>query len=458
LDWHEADGLLGSLDEADVVTLPEATASRRIAELAAALANGHGGAIVLGSARPGRPLLDGDATLERALDALLLCEPALVAPVPALVGADGRAEAVLMQIPAGLRHVYAVDGRYPTRAGARIAPLSSLALKQLLVARGQASYDAEPMPGAALDDLDDEALAAYVARIGNPRGLPTEELLRQRGCLEPTGAAPTVAGVLLFGRHPERWVRSSEIVAVRYAGQRMSDRFVREDIRGPLPEQIHRAVAFALGNMRRTVELTGVERVETTEYPEEAVREAIVNAVAHRDYGLTGDGIRLLMFSDRLEVHSPGRLPGHVTVDNIRQERCSRNEVIVQVLADLGFIERLGYGIDRMIDLLAGAGLPPPEFSETAGGFVVTLRSAAEPLLAAPDPAAGWRHAGYNPRQAALLTYLDTHEYVSNREYRELCPDVSAETLRRDLADLVRRGVLLRIGAKRGTVYARREP
>jgi ATP-dependent DNA helicase RecG len=458
MDWHEAHGLLSSMGADHVVTLPQAATPRRIAEWAAALANGEGGAVVLGATSPSCPLEDGAAVLERALDALLMCEPALVAPVPVFVGKEGAPEAVLVQIPAGLRHVYAVDGRYLVRAGARVAPLSSLALKQLLVARGQVSYDAEPLPGASYDDLDGEAIAAYLARIGNPRGLPVNELLRQRGCLYGAEARPTVAGVLLFGRQPDRWVRSSEILAVRYAGQRMSDRFVREDIRGPLPEQIRRAVAFALGNMRRAVELSGVERLETTEYPEEAVREAIVNAVAHRDYALAGDGIRLLLFSDRLEVHSPGRLPGHVTVANIRQERCSRNEVIVQVLADLGFIERLGYGIDRMIDLLADAGLPPPEFRETAGGFVVTLRSASGQLLEEPEPTAVWRHAGYNARQAALLTYLDTHEYVSNREYRELCPDVSAETLRRDLADLVRRGVLLRIGAKRGTVYARRQP
>jgi len=454
VDWIEAHALLSPLDERRVVALPEAASSRRIAEWAAALANGSGGAVLVGSSGPGRALADADAALERALDALLLCVPTLVAPVPVLVG-EAAPEAVLLQIPAGLCHVYAVEGRYLTADGGRLTAMDSLTLKQLLVARGQVSFDAEPAPGATIADLDADAVAAYHARIGNLRGLTSEEMLCQRGCLRADGQA-TYAGVLLFGRQPERWVRSSEIVAVRYAGERMSDRFVREDIRGPLPDQIRRAVAFALANMRRGIELSGVERIETTEYPEEAVREAIVNAVAHRDYSQSGDGIRLLLFSDRLEVHSPGRLPGQVTVANIREERCSRNEVVVQVLADLGFIERLGYGIDRMYDLLASAGLPAPEFDETAAGFVVRLRSAPERFLAEPDPAAAWRRAGYNARQAALLAYLDEHEAVGNREYHELCPDVSPETLRRDLADLVRRGVLLRIGAKRGTVYTRR--
>ena len=111
------------------------------------------------------------------------------------------------------------------------------------------------------------------------------------------------------------------------------------------------------------------------------MREAIVNAVAHRDYAIRGDDIRVLMFSDHMEVYSPGRLPGHVTLDNLVTERFSRNEAIVQALSDLGFVERLGYGIDRMVASMAEAGLPPPTFEETVAGFRVTLRGRGEELV-----------------------------------------------------------------------------
>ena len=121
--------------------------------------------------------------------------------------------------------------------------------------------------------------------------------------------------------------------------------------------------------MRRGMRITGFTREETTEYPLSVVREAIVNAVAHRDYSIRGEGIRVLMFSDHLEVYSPGRLPGHVTLDNMVTERFSRNEAIVQVLSDLGFVERLGYGIDRMLAAMAEAGLAAPVFEETDGGL-----------------------------------------------------------------------------------------
>jgi ATP-dependent DNA helicase RecG len=208
--------------------------------------------------------------------------------------------------------------------------------------------------------------------------------------------------------------------------------------------------------MRTVVRIgAGMAREEQPEYPLEAAREALVNAVAHRDYGIAGDQIRAFLFADRLEVTSPGHLPGPVTVENIAQERFSRNQVIVQVLADMGFIERLGYGVDRMVHLMRDHKLTPPRFEETAGGFRVTLQGADEPL-AENQPTLdldAYAHLGLNPRQEQALAYLARHRRITNRDYQGLCSDVHPETLRRDLADLVQKDVLLKIGDKRATYY-----
>jgi ATP-dependent DNA helicase RecG len=183
------------------------------------------------------------------------------------------------------------------------------------------------------------------------------------------------------------------------------------------------------------------------------VREAMVNAIAHRDYSVRGEGIRVLMFSDRLEVYSPGRLPGHVTVENIREERYSRNEAIVAVLSDLGYIERLGYGIDRMIAAMLEAGLPEPLFEETAAGFRVTLRSAGLDGVSAQPSSQRWGHLFLNERQEQALAHIQEHGRITNSEYQALVPEVSPETIRRDLADLVEKNLLIRIGEKRATYY-----
>jgi ATP-dependent DNA helicase RecG len=448
---------------------PEAVTPENLAETLVALANAEGGSILVGvglqSGHPSRrhSLASSDAAaspelselLERALQAALAADPPLIIPLPQLVEVEGKTVLEVI-VPPGLPHVYSTNGRYLIREGAQNVPLNPRQLRRLMIERGAVSFEALVPDGARLDDVDWDRAERYLSGLGGLPAASREEALLRRGCLAQTQGGelrPTCAGLLLFGREPQRWVHASEILVARYAGTTMSDRFVKEEIRGTLPEQIRRAEAFVASNMRRGVRLLGLERVEETEYPADVVREAIVNAVAHRDYQIRGDEIRILMFSDRIEFYSPGRLPGHVTIANLVNERFSRNEIIVQVLSDMGFIERLGYGIDRMIRLMAEAGLLPPRFEETAAGFRVTLVGHGEALISEEADARRWRHLGLNERQEKALAYLVEKGRITNSEFQELCPDVSAETIRRDLADLVRRNLLLRIGDKRATYY-----
>mgnify|MGYP003378318428 CR=1 FL=1 len=242
---------------------------------------------------------------------------------------------------------------------------------------------------------------------------------------------------------------------VRYRGREMSDEFLREDLHDTVIESVRRAELWISEHMRRGSRMVHFEREDWVQFPLGAVREALVNAIAHRDYSVRGEGIRISMFSDRLECYSPGRLPGHVTLANLTEERFSRNETLVQVLADNGLIERLGYGINRMLRQMADAGLPPPDFRETAAGFLVTLHGASsgeQPDAEGVD-LSEWRRMGLNERQIGALLHLIEQRRITNRDLQDLSPDVSAETLRRDLSDLVERGLLLRIGDKRGAYY-----
>ena len=435
----------------------EGTSARKLAESLVALANASGGVVLVGvdpkSAKL-RGLKEAGAARDKALEAALLTDPPLIIPLPEVVTLDDK-DVLVITIPPGLPHVYGLRGKYLIRAGTQNRPLAPGKLRRLIIERGEISFESLTTAGATLDDIDWDKVERYLTSLEGMGEAATEEALHNRGCLvrEDEGYRPTNAGVLLFGIQPERFVKSSEIIVARYTGREMSDAFVREDIRGVLPDQIRRAEAFLVSNMKRGVRLVSLEREEEVEYPTKAVREAIVNAVAHRDYSIRGDEIRVFMFSDRIEFYSPGRLPGHVTVDNIIEERFSRNEVIVQVLADMGFIEHLGYGVDRMIKLMRDYGLPGPRFQETPGGFRVILYGHGEGLVSEEIDRGRWSHLDLNERQEKALTYLLEKERITNREYQELCPDVSSETIRRDLADLVNKNVLLKIGRKRATYY-----
>jgi ATP-dependent DNA helicase RecG len=452
-----------------------------LAETLAALANAQGGTVVVGVGGRGRlteGVADAQAATDAALDAALLCTPPLVLPLPVVVR-HGAATLLLLRIPPGLPHVYSVHGKYLRREGAADRPITPDALRRLLIERGETSWDRLIPDGATLDELDPNKVATYARRIGTAaEGDPLGFLFR-RGCLARTegrgqrtesGSAelspqssvlspyiPTNAGLLLFGENPavERRFPQCEITLVRYRGRDMSDEFIREDIRDTLVEAVRRAEMWLSEHMRRGSRMVGLERQDWAQFPHGALREALVNAVAHRDYAARGEGIRIALFGDRMECYSPGRLPGHVTIQNIVEERFSRNETLVQVLADYGLIERLGYGIDRMLRQMADAGLPPPEFRETAAGFLVTLRGQGgdDRHDVGGVDTDEWRRMGLNERQIAALIHLAEQRRVTNRDLQDFAPDVSAETIRRDLADLVERGLLLKVGEKRGAYY-----
>lgn len=439
---------------------PETLSIDKLAETLAAFANGVGGQLLLGLTERGRPkgLADPVETLDRVVEAAFSCDPLLVIPLPQIFQLENK-PLLLVEVPAGLPHVYQAGQHYPIREGAGNATLSTRRLRRIMLARGQINFERTPVSEAGENDLDWPRVEQYVQSVSGLGVGSTEEALLKRACLvrnEPGQVRPTYAGLLLFGREPTRFLPSAELIVVRYTGLQMSDTFVREDIRGPLPDQIRRAEAFVVSNLERSFNLDGLARSERLALPQDAVRELIVNAVAHRAYEVSGDSIRLFIFADRLECYSPGRLPGHVTVDNILTERFSRNEAIVQVLSDLGFIERLGYGIDRMVRRLAEEGLPAPKFEETAAGFKVTLFR--EPLQGlprqpAPETVRTWLEQGFNERQIKAMNFVLDTGLITNSDYGALCPDVSSETLRRDLADLVERDLLLRIGEKRATYY-----
>lgn len=443
--------------------LPARTATRTLAETLVALANANGGMAIVGVSAKGQVQKDLDTTAlrETVLEAGLLTDPPLVLPGPQVLETS-RGTVLVVQVPSGLPHIYSLQGTYLTRTAGQNRPLTTPELRRLLLERGDTGFEAHPIPNATLADLDEQRILRYLDRVAFS---PTEDIpqaLLARGCAaytqgpDDTGSAvltPTVAGILLFGRNPQQYLRSAEIICVRYAGDTMGDEFVRQDLGGTLPDQIRQAEAFLTSNMRRGMKIRGMEREESSEYPLPVVREAIVNAIAHRDYSIRGDGIRVLMFNSRMEIYSPGRLPGHVTLENLKDERYSRNEAIVAILSDLGFIERLGYGIDRMIAAMTEAGLPAPDFEETPAGFKVTLQSRGAELVSSQPAQQPWSHLFLNERQEAALAYVQRNGRITNSEYQSLVPDVSAETIRRDLADLVEKNLLLRIGEKRATYY-----
>ncbi|MBW7882151.1 MAG: putative DNA binding domain-containing protein [Caldilineaceae bacterium] len=426
--------------------IPDAD-SDLIAETLVAFANSEGGTLVLGMDADGR--LGDIFSDEEATDALRAAERKCRPPVRT---SDWQPETVsggyvvVLRVDRSSDMHALVDGRVLVRRGTENVPISGEEIDRLLNSRPAGDFELQAIPGASRDDLDDNVIRDYMERrqARNPRHtiLPTDKLLQQIGALTAE-ATPTVSGLLLFGKEPQLFMPQCRAVFVKFAdtGPRGPEGSFgygrREEFLGPLPQIIDRAWR-----------VKGLERVENTEYPSSAVREALVNAVAHRDYRITGRSIEIRMYTDRMEVTSPGGLPAHITVDNLVEEHYSRNPRIVNGLYQWGYIEELGLGIDRMIEDMVKAGHPPPTFEARSHRFTVILSNTRDVRRSAQP----WEE-NMNERQMKALEYVQRNGYITNGDYRTLCPHVGAETLRLDLVDMVNKGILLKIGDKRGTRY-----
>lgn len=266
------------------------------------------------------------------------------------------------------------------RVGDETRRLGEDDIRELAFDKGERPFDGMPAPDVTIADLDRAALRTFADRIG--AGDDVERAMQARGLVASRQGDEvlTWSSLLLFGRSPQAWLPGAHVRILRYDGLQANpgtrgNLVFDRRVAGTLSNQIAAAqeiMAHQIRQVTRLDERTG-RFVTIPELPEFAWLEAIVNAVTHRSYSRHGDHIRVILFDDRLEVESPGRLPGPVRLDNIRRTRYSRNPRISRTLADLGLVQELNEGMKRLFDEMARANLPEPLLRQTDSGFVVTL-------------------------------------------------------------------------------------
>lgn len=262
--------------------------------------------------------------------------------------------------------------------------------------RGQPRHDAEATE-ATVDDLDSDAVAALLrrARSRQPRifrDAPDEVVLRQLNVLVPSqgGLVPSLAGLLALGSYPQQFHPQLHVSFVSVPGESKGagpingPRFLdSQTLTGPLPVMIEDAVAAVLRNSAVAAHVQGVGREDRLDYPVDVVREAIVNAVMHRDLGHHGRGtqVQVEMYTDRLDILSPGGLFGPVTNEDLGEVSSSRNSRLALLLADIELpgtgrvvCENRGSGISVMREVMRREGRPEPEFHASLTRFRTTLR------------------------------------------------------------------------------------
>ncbi|OPY81494.1 MAG: hypothetical protein A4E70_01212 [Syntrophus sp. PtaU1.Bin005] len=271
----------------------------------------------------------------------------------------------------------------------------------------------------------------------------------------------TAAGIVLLAKDPSAVFPQCRILADAYrSAVPDGDPRDHEDIRGPMPVVIERAIGFIDRNTRHPMRVVGLNRIRLDEYPVDGLREALVNAVAHRQYEDAGRKIILEVFPDRVVISSPGLPPRPITLASLRRGRyrpCSRNPVLAQCLSYFHRIEERGSGFRRMRDHMLNHGLDLPLLSTDMGYFQVTFPGPGEDidLLRVPDrhvrfsPAA---EAQLNERQRKMLQWLAEGQELTSRQC-EAEFGVSRPITAGDFGLLVKLGLAEKLGGGRSTRY-----
>jgi predicted HTH transcriptional regulator len=356
-----------AISPAGKVTEPHADG---LSDELAAMANAAGGTLVLGVDDKTRSVIGIPVEQIDEVEAWVtsICTDRIKPPLDVLTRHlelpedDGSCRAmVVLEVPRSLWVHQSANG-YFRRVGHAKRELPPDALARLFQQRSQARiihFEEQEVPGCTFDDFDALLLRRF---LKSGQGDTIAQLSRLHLLREVDGVAvPTVAGVLLCTLEPARWLRNAEIMAVAHSGIKNNpdEQIDARDISGPLDRQILDALHFVERNMT-TAARKPLGRIDYPQYALIAVFEAIVNAVAHRDYSLHNQRIRLFMFRDRLEIHSPGGLPNTLSLESMTRLSAPRNEVLASLFGRyypvddprLGrsyLMERRGFGVETIL-------------------------------------------------------------------------------------------------------------
>jgi ATP-dependent DNA helicase RecG len=426
---------------------------REALETIAAFANTKGGTLLIGIHDDGtvRGITLGKETLREWANHI--AQATHLHPRIGSLAYEGKTIAII-EVPESQLKPVPCRGRYFKRVAKSNRQMTDDDLTRAVLEKVGMTWDQVVEPRATLNDLDPAQLGRF-RRLCNLKGRrPIPEGEEDTTALEKLGLLRdgqlTHAAVLLFGKEAQRFYPSAFVKIGRFRSPTLivDDR----EIYGTLFEQVDGAMGYFREHLQTRFEFRGEPAREVIwEYPLEALREAIINAVCHRDY-LEVPHIQVRWYDEHLSFFNPGGLPPPLRLEELKREHPSvpRNRLIAEMFFYVGWIERWGRGIQKMLDECAAAGLPEPDFEERTGGLWVTFR---KDILTEEH----LRSLGLNERQVRVVLYVKEKRRITNAEYQQLCT-VSKRTASDGLSELEAKGLLERVGTTgKGTYYRLKE-
>lgn len=424
----------------------------KLAEIICGLANTDGGVLILGvSAKKEIKGLHCDFDKLQQEIANVLQSIHSSPQVSTSIHAIGDKKLVLIEVKkANDKNAHTFNGAVYVRIGSTTHKLEGQALFDFLKNKQILCFD-EQDSEAKIEDLDERRIEAYLTKRGqldylksnNPQDFIISNMFgKLNGKLKLKNVA-----TLFFAKEPHRWHPQNEIRIVRFSGAEPVNIISQRDFRSDPIENIGQAISFVRENIskRFIIPQDSPRRIEIEEYPHSVIREAIVNAAAHRDY-YSYDSIQINMFEDRIEISNPGGLPQGLTKEFFGKRSVRRNPLTYRILRDCHYVEGLGLGIPQMRNEMRKAGLRDPEFNFEGGFFVVTLRNAKSNI----KPVEGLKDL--NQRQLNALDYLRQNKTIKSKTYANI-NEVSLPIALKDINELIKFKFIKKVGVYRGAYY-----
>ncbi|MBU3175399.1 putative DNA binding domain-containing protein [Clostridium estertheticum] len=354
-----------------------------LAEEIVAFANSEGGIILIGIDDDGNITGVKDNGIEEKIMNICRnnCIPNIIPIYNEFVLSDKRVSVV--NISKGLnKPYYTVDHKYYIRVGTTKRIASREELLRLFEANGALHFDISPIEATSIKDLNIDIIRDYFINY-NTFDLYEEEkeaveriLINADILKEKEGKAVcSVGGILMFGKNNEKYLPQNGVSFAHFKGNDITDELIdKKVILGRIQDIAEQLLVVLKNNMVTSSKINGLLRVEKDEYPILVLREAIINSLVHRNYSIYGSKIRIFMFDDRIEFHSPGRLPNTVTIEKMKiGVSYARNPFLVKYMENMRYIDQLGRGIPMILKTMKNKGTREPLLEEVGEEFILTV-------------------------------------------------------------------------------------
>jgi ATP-dependent DNA helicase RecG len=422
----------------------------RISEDMVAFANSRGGTILLG-VRDDHVVVG--EKLSNALKAQIIslgrnCTPSIS------VSAKQAGAVIAVSVPEGTEKPYSCSAGYFRRLDAVTQKMSNHELRLMFHTFGGVPFEERICAHAGIGALSKEKIRAFMKSAGiGGRNIPIDGFLKSLRLVQKDGI--TNAAVLLFGKEPWRFLHNCELICVRFSDSVGVDIFDRVDCRDGLITQFDTAMFFLKKHLNHRSIIQGTYRREAYDVPEEAFREAIANAVIHRDYSVQGTSLMVKVFDDRLEIINPGGLPDGLNSKDFGSVSIRRNELLCDMFHRLDLVERAGTGIKRMRDAMKIENLPPPSINADAF-FILQLQrlqpgpsSVAIPGESREEGSEKSSEKGSEKSSEKILELMKQKPIISIAEMAEQIGKTT-RAVEKQIALLKEKGKIRRVGPDRG--------